>query len=601
MSQVPWCDYNPVTVVKITLDYDASGVPHNTLADPCAWSCTPYCFWFSDCQVGPLIAAAAAATNNSSVRPIISSFNTSGQRLAVGRSMSERGTVAMCLLDELIDCTDPCSGGSVSEWIVNQKWWGNRLMEVWYGDCDQDLADMEKETYLIESATPAGSNCQACIVARDPLVLLSGSSNSVPAPCPLTLTLRPNLWAEFEVNEDTGEVIKDPYSEINRFILTSNIDPADPNLSCLICAQHVCVNGEILRVAPVINDAGLLSPDNAFGPAGYNLVLLERGACGTERRDIQAGSVLQPAESIEQCHVADYLVEIIQERSNFEDSALTCCTSAPVVGLDCQSIEDFRCKHPLNIIDESVICPSVSVQEILDDLALENLLAIYYDNAAGGLVVSAICPAPPTGADVVLEECQIVEGSLVYRPGTETYNRIVIGYNPNDWTAGTSDDNYSVVAEDGDPDFLYNDQVVLPCERRKNRAERVFRHNSRFMGRCGRHRAETLASQLCTIYACPNDELTVQVHPNSACDIPLGTTFEINHSKLSPIQRTQQWTLVSRARKGKRNWCVELTFEQIFPTGQPIALGFDCAGTPPADNLSNADVSACDSTCLVML
>lgn len=588
---IPWCDPNPITIVKITLDYDQSGVPHALLADPCAFVCDPVCFYFSDCKAGEGLALEAAA-DGAAILPNVQSTNSTGQRLKIGKGLSDRASIQVCFKD--VPLCDGSTEGYMSKLITEQCFWENRVMEVFYGDCNAaSFADMEKETFLITSAEPGGGNKVACISGRDPLYLLSDNNAVIPQACPFDFVLKDNWAADFDA--DTGTT---PYDMINRFILSENVPIGSADIDCILCASVVCVGSELVRVAPVLNDPAVPltdGPSNPFGPAGYNLVALERAVCGTSISEHKAGSTVNITETLEQCHVADVLLHLLKTRAQLTDVALLCCNNAGIdITLDCVSLDDFRCKHPLNIVDEFIQCQTVEVSDLLNELAMENLLSIYFDNQTNQIKFEAFCPddvanqSPPV--DVL--HCNIVEGGIRPQTDSERYSRVDIGYNPSNWLSLGDEDGWLVATA-----VDLSSEIDPACDRRKYRTPKTLRHNSRFMGSCGKYRAETLAAQLLCVYEKPRQRVAIRLPPNAACDLLLGTPANILFEGWGAAQQ-QGWTVVARRRTGRRNCFVEVSFEKVFDTTQPVQLGFAC-GTPPADNLSAE--GACDADCLINL
>lgn len=586
MPTVDLCSYSPITIVKITLDYDASGVPHNLLENPCAFECDPKCFWFSDCKAPSQIALEAAPD---AIMPMLASVTSYGQRLEIGKGISRRGTARVCINDWRIDCLDENSDFFLQTLRDDQKFWENRKIEIYYGDCRQTLDEMSKETYVIADAV--SQNCQLCITAKDPLFLLDTENQSVPAYCPFDFKIRDDLPAEFEIDEDTGEFTKDPWKYINHYILSENYITQNPQeLDCILCTTHLCVDGEALRVAPLWNDPSLPSDEvalGAFGPAGWNFVLLDRAQCGTSLSDIAAGTQAQRAETIEKCHVAD-VVQRLLNSAELSDTSLTCCTGDIDISIGCDSLEELRCKHPLNIIDEAIICDE-EASDLLDELAQQNLFSVFFNNETQSVDVALFCPQDDAEISV-LQECDIADGSISVTPGTERYSRVIVRQTKN-CTESPSDSNTEKVADAVDA----ASEIFPICDRRRYRTAKTLTINSRWFGGCSQWRATTLANQLLCLYQTPRDRLTLSTQPNAACDYVLGQQVEI----MSPKVSKGAWTLVAKTRSGHRNSCWRLEFENLFQTTQPVALGFACDPTLPAANLSSGD--ACDATCLIHL
>lgn len=580
------CDYQPITIIELVLDRDADGVSYNDAPDKCAWQCVPTSYWFSDCKAPPQIQAATVPV---AIMPIISSYTPRCSVVDFSRGVSERARVSVCFHDLPIDCTGQTPGNFWSILDAEQKYWENRKLIVYQGDCTQTLDEMSKQVFFIDDVSPDG-DCKYCVTAKDPLSLLSDAP--VPASClgaDQVLTIRDKLYKDIEVlNEDTGDV-SDPFEYVGSFILSANYPAGDPIIDdWWRCIRFICVDSEVMEVVAIKNDASNpLVPDRSFGPPGWNLVLVQRAACGSERSDISAGTRVAVVESFAGCHVADAVLRLLTKLSNVSDTSLTCCGDEPAVTIDCDSIEEFRCKNPLAIINDTLICESdnQNVAGLLEELAAENFFVISYDANEGTIKLVCLNPGDvPTGGAFVVNECDIVRGTMRNKSKTERYSRVEVLHDTLDCSKGTSESNF------GPGTYFVDTDTENPvvCERVKYRTPKTKKWRSRWMGSCGAYLASTYAARICMLFNCPRERFSFQVMPSIACFIATGDLIQLNHSKKqNALGQTSEtyYFVTGMCRTGQRQGCVEIHVEELFdPDDTPFPC-FQC-GDPPGDNLT---------------
>ena len=582
------CDYQPITIVEIVLDRDpGTGESYNMAADKCAWQCGAESFWFSDCKAGALQLAYAGKV----IEPWVASVKPRCSTLNLGEGISTRGTIEVCFNDCPIDCTGVIPGNYFAVLKRQQKYWENRIINVYYGDCSQDITDMDKETYLIDGTSGPGSDCIFCIKGKDPLSIVANKNVS----CGSGLTFRdatnsqltPLILSKkldsYEIDPDT-DLAGTPDAFLHQWILGANYEAGDPTQDeQFSCIQHVCVDGEVLDVVAMYNID--------FGPPGWNLKLTGRAACGSELKAHAPGAKIQPAMTFKNCHVADAIRRLFK-LANYEDISLVCCDGAEVCGLDCESLEDFRCKNPLAIIHETVICPPVpGYTTMLNELARDFGFTLVYDPET--CQVNVICVRPPEDDTpvTIIEECDVVEGTLKVTDGAERYSAVCVDHGPIDCAKNISDGNLGISTEIVDIDALQE-----PCERRKYRTTKVKKTKSRWFGNCGTYLAQTYGDRVICLSECPREKVSFQTTPAVACRVKVGEYAALNMPKIQDgfgMPDGGSWLLVGKCRSGKQNKMLTLHFERLFGDNAP-APAFACDDTnPDAENLY-PDLNACE-------
>lgn len=585
------CDYQPITVIELVLDRNALGESYNMTADRCNWQCGTKSFWFSDCKAPPQIQAA---TGGAAIQSIITSYTPRCSVLDFSKGISSRARITVCFEDVPIDCSGATQGNFWSMLDAEQKYWENRKVIVYHGECTQTLDEMSREVYYIDSVQRSG-NCQYCLTAKDPLGALS--ETVVPATClpaDQVLTLRDAFFKDIkETGEDSG-IYTDPFQYVGAFILSQNYPQGDPVVDeWWRCINNICVDGEMMEVVAHPNDpatSGFLSPDQGFGPAGWNLVLIGRGVCGSELKDHERGASVTVAETFSNCHVADAVNRLLN-MSKISDISLTCCDSEPDVTIDCQSIEDFRCKNPLAVIDSTIVCDGTNASKLLEELAAENFFTMQYDSESGQIKMVCLNPSDSQGEPVIVNECDIVEGSISYKSKTERYSRVDVLHKQIDCTKGITESNFGPGTYAIDTDT----ENPIICERVKYRTGKTKQVRSRWMGACGEYLARTYAERVLCLFESPREKMSFGVMPNVSCNMPVGSLMQFNHPKIqdafgAPSQKN--YVVTGKCRSGKRNACVTIHVEEMFDADSAPFEAFVCDADNPADNLTGG-VEAC--------
>ena len=599
LSVLP-CNFQPITIVEIVLDRDVDGASYYESPDRCAWQCTPTSYWFSDCKA-PSALAAAALPN--AMLLALSNISWDCSDLQIGSAVPKRGSVRFCLQDQ--ESKDPAvPGGYISSLFHSQKYWEGRKVVVYTGDCSQTIDQMDRQAYYITKASPPNAKCQVCFTAKDPLSLIDTGQLCPDTGCLPALALRDRLPAEIKFSDD-GFAIDDPNALINSFILASNIPiGVDPEIDKkILCTEYVCHQGEVLRVAAVVNDPGdpTLVENGSFGPVGWNLVLVERASCGSKIAEHKAGAELSPAWSVTNCHVGDVLLELLRDCAAIEEIGLVCCNDQLEVSIDCQSIEDFRCKNPLAIIERTIICQPVEVNTLINELGRDFGFKLEFDETTG--LLSVICIQAPVNAveTTVIRDCDIQENSWKPISGAERRSKVSIAYGSPDCSEAVTKQNAQFSATWPNVSVT----AVPICERRKYRTIKTVQWSSRWFTERTGFLAKARAQREVCLFECEGFGFELIADPVLACSLVPGqfVRFEIDKVVDGQGQYSQDLYMLTgkckTAAGNNRPICYKLQFQLVYRDTDNIAPAFVC-GTPPADNLAANVLLPCEDCAVVV-
>lgn len=598
IAELP-CDYQPITIVEIVLDRDADGTSFYESQDKCSFVCTPTSYWFSDCKAPSQIASAALPN---AVLMNLASITWQCSDLQIGSAVPKRGSVSFCLQDQ--ESKDPdVPGGYISSLFHSQKYWEGRKVVVYTGDCSQTIDQMDRQVYYITKASPPNAACRVCFTAKDPLSLLDTGQLCPDSGCLPTLLLRERLAAELTFTE-SGFVSDNPDALVNRFLLSSNIPRGiDPEIDKkILCTEYLCHEGEVIRVvAAESSSTTIIGDGSGFDPPGWNFLLVERASCGSQISEHAAGAELSPAAAFQNCHVADVLLELLRECAQIEEIGLVCCNDQIEVSIDCQSIEDFRCKNPLAMIDRTIICQPVEVSTLINELGRDFGFKLDFDETTG--LLSVVCIQAPVNPleSTVIRECDIQKGSWKPIPGSTRKSKVSISYGTPDCSETVSKQNAQFNASW--PNVSVNSVPI--CERRKYRTIRTVQWSSRWFTERTAYLAKARVQREVCLFECEGFGFELIADPVLACSLVPGqfVRFEIDKVVDGAGQYSKDLYLLTgkckTAAGTQRTICFKLQFQLIYRDTDNVAPGFVC-GVPPGSNLSDTELLPCEECSVVI-
>lgn len=583
-----------VTLLEVSLDVcsnvfgeapcTATGEPcyqtWATCKDQCNFNCTTKSFWFSDCELPPHLAQSYTANINS-----VSSNPTT---LSIGTTFSTRGRIVIEFQDAPhndigfdpyhadrhvipIRCAEDMPGTLWGRLTQRVKFWENRRATVYHGYCDQPLCDFTKEAYFIDSVDGPSAGGTVTMNLKDPLILADDKA----AKCPRAESLKVAttvIGNEFEFPMRLGTALDglpsgagatdNPFTEVGAYLLENNYLAGDPDQDlAIVQTQHVCIGNEVMRVRPEINNAT---------PQGWNLVLMERGACGSEIRAHDVNATITRAETFSDMHVADVVLRLLTECATIEDVAIACCTDEQPNLIDFDSFESYRCANPLARICETVICKPVGVTTLLNELSEQFLFFLFYDSATGKIRMQGL--APVCEADVfTIKECwHVVKDSFSTKRGDGPYNQITYLHDTINCAQGLSDSNLSSATV-----TVTADALKEPCDRREYKSRREKEIKSRWIGPCNTFLARANGERWLRLRRCRVESVTIDVTFDVGKCIEYGGFARIEHDRLQSASGGPREQLFMLTGKHNVKDCTRLTFEQS-PFDGTVAPCFGC-------------------------
>ena len=558
-------------------NYGLAGT-YNTCPNKCLYECAVQREVFTNCRIPHHIQQELGEYKYTVA--VVGQPSHTPTKISFGDTFGRPATFTFCI-SGIEACNDPFSSTRIDRLIDAQKYWKGRRVIAYFGDCSMSLCEFERQVFIIDRVQgPSGKDGRYCIQSKDPLASIDGVK------CPDGLpkksvdgddiTLKLGLNLDGVATDDDPDA--DPYSKVQSFLFTQNLlDDKGRQATCLSQAKFLCVDGELLKVQPEIN--------NTATSTGYNFRLLDRAQCGSTLKAHDSGSnvtvplVFQPHE-----HVADVIKRIVQECADMTETFLLCCTDTEQVYIDDESFDDYRCRFPLQTLNDYVIiCKPTSAKTILKSLAQTFLFGLYMQN--GAITLKGFAPN--------LEEPEIVTQYQVLQYSENTTNTgevataVIYRYTVDDWTKTATGDNLidtiGVVGED----FLRE-----PCDRREYPQASVKEIETAWIGPENEYLGYTSAIRWRKILACPADEICLTL------TLKESQRFPINQNALLRIDKNldwrgeykeQQWVAVSReiVQKGE---CVKVCFRESPFADEESCLSCDFQFPAATDD--------CDETCV---
>ena len=590
------CRDQRVTIFKISLDYcdnahgqgacSASGTQcfntWNTCQRKCDYSCSVKHYWFTSCLVPPHLAT--------SYTPNIISVDSNPTSLEIGKTFSTRGRIKVCLQDMPhndqgfdpywqdrsvipIVCADDVQGTLFGRWIERVKYFENRLVEIYNGYCDQPLCDFVKETYFIDKVEPPDASGKVCFTLKDPLVLAEDKNAQCPRAESKTVATQ-IIGNEYELpftlgvdldgvddDPDDDEIAR-PYSQVNQYLFRNNYLLGDPKQdACFARLKHICIGKEVLRVRAEVNNAT---------PQGWNVVLLDRGVCGSPISPHKSGAKVALAETFDKEHVTDVVLRMLLSCTDLSDVAIACCEDEPINLINYESFEQYRCDAPQSMVGEVIICKSTGLTTLLNELSDQFMFFLFFNAETGKIEIKNL--APPACNLVVpkIENCQIAKGSFSRRQTDDRYNQITYFHNTINCAESLSDSNLGDVTVS-----ISADALAETCNRREYKTRKNKIIKSRWIDECNKYIARANGERWLMLRNCPAEQVTIDTTFDVGKCVEMGGFAQIEHDRLQdetggPLQ--DYWML-----KGKHNVkdCTRLTFERTAFNNNMTAC-FDC-------------------------
>ncbi len=591
--QLSLCNLTPLTLVEVIVEKCANFFQdgacqstaanpcyrtNNTCTDQCNYACSTESYWFSTCKIPSHLGIYNYVPN-------VLSTQHEPTKLKLGQTFSTRGKITVCFQDAPhtdegfdsswprgaipIRCPEDMPGTLWGRLLARHKNLEGLRVNVYTGFCEYELlCQFNKQSYFIDSHTGPDNACKFCLILKDPLVLAEKSK------CPNNeskLVATSNLGSEFPLPFTLGGPMDgldtdggNPYALIGSNLLQNNYLVGDKEQDdCFKRLRHICVGKEVMRVRAV-------KSDDVF-PAGWNIQLIERGACGSEISAHDGGSPISLAETFKG-HIAEIIKQLF-DCMDLEATGLSCCEDDPFCIIDWDSFDEFICCRPLDIITEDVVvCKGETVKTLLDELSAEFMFFLYYDAVDGKIRIKALKPPECDEEIHEVAECDPVDGSFTQRKTDDFYNVVEYDHTIVDCSSGLSAENLADTTAYADADVLRK-----PCDRRKHKQRSIKSFNSRWISRSNAYLAKTYGYRWALVRECVGKEISFEF-TNEYADVffELGGFNRICHHKAPQDTEgnpTRDLWIVKGIAPSEK--CTRVSFERM-PFNDNISPALNC-------------------------
>jgi hypothetical protein len=331
--------------------------------------------------------------------------------------------------------------------------------------------------------------------------------------------------------------------------------------------RHVCVGSEIMRVRAEFNPAN---------PAGWNLILLERGVCGTEIAEHEAGSVVTAAETFQDEHIVDVLIRLLRDCANIEEIAQACCGDEECL-IDQAQFDRYRCENPLDIVcSEVVICKPKSVSEIIDSLSKVFGFDLFFNRSTGLIeIASSDCPDIPETLFTIEEK--IVSGFKL-KEIEQPISHVQFNHSPEDWSKYDEEDNLV-----GRTLVTTQDSLREPCDRRTIRVLNGETINTVWINACSEYIIKARGYRLLTIREKPTLEASMVLPLHVSKELSVGGYTHLLHSSVPHTTGEPGQEIWKVTSKSPGKICAAVTLQSTPYTGQ-VAKCIECPDSVIVDD-----------------
>ena len=561
------CKENQVTIVEMILDQSPDGESWHCLGNPCDFVCEQISYWFTDCKTLPPHLPAPTEGQY-----IIESISHNPTTLEYGETFSTRGTIKLCMHD-LPDCNG--KGYWLSKFIASQKYFKNRIVNVYTGTCDQPLECFQKDTYLIDYVTRfPNADCIHCFTLKDPLSITED------AECPNKPPELQSLKIPFKlVSMSTGgDSEENPFEFIGSLLFTEGITDQEL-IECIVSQKLICIGEELLQVEPILTNTG------------WNLRLVDRGACGTDIEEHSEGDSIVFPERFERVHVADLVRYLIKECVDIESIFKVCCEGPDNNIVDWSTFEQFKCENPYAYTCDTYICKPVKISDLLKELAQVFLFSLFFDSTTGTIKMLSVKPPNCGEPDVeTITQCMLTRDNFNVSRTKDSYNRVVVLHTLANCTGDPTRNNLTNFKAS-----INTDSLNEICDQREQKGFNTLTLMSRFINECNSYVARTAADRWLALTPCDGVQLRVSVLKEVADCFSMGDYLKLEHDKIRDKDGefdTGLWYMKGKARG--QSGCVDITIERLPFQRQFAHCLSVCCGPPECCDVTAVAAGDCD-------
>jgi len=569
---------NPLIIVELVLDHcskvngqgDCGATKQclatwNTCQDPCAYECQPVSYWFSNCDVPGHLGLENPEVFDA--LPILESWDHSPSKLVPGAMFKGSGSIRLCMQD--VKACDGLGGFVLARLIEAQKYFEGRRINVWQGGCNMGFEEMVKSVFFIDRVEGPNKDCGVCFTASDPTSLIGFGK----ATCPeykrlLDTTYGQPIQMEIGVILEKDATVKEPNKNpdkfVNAFILSNNFlsDNDGPIDQCFLSTKYICVGDEMMHVIPCINED--------VNPQGWNFKLVERGVCGSEIKEHKNGDRVEIVKHFENTHARNVIRCLMYDCANLDQVSVTCCGEDMEPFLSENSLGDYACKRPSDVITDVKFCEVQDVGELLDCMAKELNISIYFDDICQKILVKPYCPPDPEDEIKVITAFEVIKDSFNVKSTDERYSQVIINHDLKDCTKGFTKSNYACAVKNQNIDSLRE-----VCDRRTYKTNRDLVINSKWINGGNAYLATVNALRWAERAVCPPREVQMDVLPETSRCFVMGDIAQIQHEKLTSNGEFVDTLFMFTGRKMLDD-CVRLCFIETPWNGRKYVNRFDC-------------------------
>jgi hypothetical protein len=470
-------------------------------------------------------------------------------------------------------CAEDVQGTLLARLISRVKYFENRRVNIYHGYVDQPLCEFIKESYLIDKVDPGSGDGKVCFNLKDPLILADDKNAQCPSGEDKLIAVQDvgneyaspfRLGAQLDgLNDRNSDVVARPYARIGEKLLAANYVVGDPTQdACFTRLQHVCVGDEVLKVHAV--------RDTTLFPPGWNIILDERGACGTEVSEHEVSTKFTLAETFAKQHVADVILRMLLSCTELGDVAVNCCEDDPLSLIDYESFSAYRCEAPLDYVS-AIICKPVGVTTLLQELAEQLLLSLYVATDTGKVTLRKYTPPECGFLAPTFSECQhMVKGSFTRKVTGDRYNQINYLHSPINCTKGLNEDNLA-----DQTITIGADALREACDRREYKTRATKTIKSRWIDRCNAYVASSNGERWLRLRNCVPEQISFDTNFDFGKCINVGEFAFIEHARLQGPDGGPDgklWMLKASQNNGD---CTKLIFDST-PFDAMVAPCYEC-------------------------
>ena len=503
--------------------------------------------------------------------PVIESWDHQATKLVPGSMFKGSGSIRLCLAD--MKSCDGLGGWVLARLIEAQKYFEGRRLNVWQGDCNMSFDEMVKSTFFMDRVTGPDKNCGVCLEASDPTSLI-GFDKAV---CPPSKNLVDVIYQQpvqltLGVPLQKGPTVEkpnlNPDQYVGNFILSNNFLPDNdgPTDRCFLDTKYLCAGKEMMHVIPCINE-------DANPVPGWNFKLVERAVCGSTLVEHKNGDRVEIVKHFENMHASDVIRCLIQDCANFDQVTETCCEGEPESFLSEYFLQEYKCKRPSDVITDVKFCEVQDVGDLLECMAKELNISIYFDDFCQQIVVKAYCPPEDDDVNILTAE-EIIKDSFNVKPTDERYSSVTYNHDLVDCTIGPKAGNYRCHVVNQNIDALRE-----PCDRRTYKTTKDLVVNTKWINGGNAYLANVNTLRWAERAVCPPRQIEVDVLPETSRCYAMGQITKIEHEKVSMGGEYSKSLWMFTGRKMLKD-CVRLCFIETPWTSGLYSNSFNCDTLP---------------------